>query len=99
MRGPGPSSALLSSGVSESAQRRPHWERPGESQPFEVVICPDLREGHQIEMSFDSDREPLLSADGAAFRDGGREAEIETQTEKVRGAKPDVLFYHTCCYC
>lgn len=69
-RGPGPSSALLSSGVSESVLRRPHWDRPGESQPFEVVICPNLREGHQIEMSFDSDR--------AAFRDREREAEIET---------------------
>ena len=42
---------------------RPHWERPGDSQPFEVVICPDPREGRQIEMSFDDDRQPPLSSD------------------------------------
>lgn len=46
--------------VAESVLRRPHWGRPGESQPFEVVICSNLREGRQIEMSFDNDRQPLL---------------------------------------
>lgn len=70
-RGPGPSSVLLSSGLREvekegvrqSVLHGPHWERPGESQPFEVVICPNPREGRQIEMSFDDDRQPLLSSD------------------------------------
>lgn len=80
LRGPGPSSALLSSGMSKSALRRPHWDRPGKSLPFEVVICPNLWEGHQIEMSFDSDREPLLLADWAAFREKrGRDWDIYRQ--------------------
>lgn len=42
---------------------QPHWERPGDSQPFEVVMSPDSWEGRQIEMSFDNGRQPLLSSD------------------------------------
>lgn len=61
--------------VAESVLRRPHWDRPGESQPFEVVICSNLREGLQIEMSFDNGRKPLLWNDWATFRDREREGE------------------------
>lgn len=50
-------------GEGESALARAHWERPGDSQPFEVVICPNPRDGRQIEMSFDDDRQPPLSSD------------------------------------
>ncbi len=50
-------------GEGESARARAHWDRPGDSPPFEVVICPNPREGRQIEMSFDNDRQPPLSPD------------------------------------
>lgn len=32
-----------------------HWDGPGESHPFEVIIRLNLRERRQIEMSFDSE--------------------------------------------
>lgn len=62
-------------GEGDSVPGPPHWERPGDSQPFEVVICPGPKEGRQIEMSIDNDRQPPLSSDWDTLRSREREGD------------------------